>query len=53
MAVKEKIAVNDNMPTKYYDQEITFDKITSKFQIYFWVQMSPFMKGTRTQLLKL
>ena len=26
MAVKEKIAANDNMPTKYYDQEITLIK---------------------------
>ena len=51
MAVKEKIVTNDNMPTKYYDQEITFDKITSKFHRIL-VQMSPFGEGNPEPVFK-
>ena len=51
MAVKEKIVTSDNMPTKYYDQEITFDKITPKLHRIL-VQMSPFGEGNPEPVFK-
>ncbi len=44
LAVKEKILPEDRTPTKYYDQELTFDKITPKFYRIL-LQMSPFGEG--------